>query len=340
MKLISLFMLAAIFVLEIKGQESILLSESSIKINGLDDKEVYFGFKEGDQIVFSFKEVKGKELKKVEVSEITSGSKFKDFKVKKIENKVLEVSVSGIYRFRFVNSAIGNRVCKYTIKRIPSSIETLDFDSNVYWRTFYDTTYTSQQEDYLIRREYVPKTIVPVSEHYINSGTHAAIKGGDSRISIPVTLPKNTQEWYYEFAAFRDDEAIQTVRKTFDLVGDLSKLIDKSGVLNIAVDMLTQPPGGDICDVYLFEYDDSRLFEAKEEFSYYPIGSRENIKSGIIKLEVGNDQTLYLGFRNPSRLDGIHIAVEVVAIVLEEEWGIRNVEKMKIKERKEPYLKN
>jgi hypothetical protein len=38
-------------------------------------------------------------------------------------------------------------------------------------------------------------------------------------------------------------------------------------------------------------------------------------------------------------MNGIHVAIEVVAITHEQELGTRNVEKMRVSKRKEPYLK-
>jgi hypothetical protein len=338
-RIIFLLLITTLLTYELRCQDLINLAESTSKISGLTEEEFYFGFAEGDQIVFNFKELKGKELKEVEIIELPSSSKFLDYKTKKIENKTINVTRTGIYKFRFNNSAIGGRVCNYKIERIPESGETRDFNSNVYWKTLYDTTFTTVQEEYLERDEFVTKTIVPVTNHYINSGSNATFKGGTSRITIPVTLPPNTQEWYYEFTASRNKDEVDKVTSTFKLAGELSMLIDQTGALGFGIDLLTQPPGGDVSNIYLMDFDNSRLFEAKQGFQHFPIGSRENIKSGVVKLTQGNNETVYLGIMNPDNMNGIHVAIEVVAITHEQELGTRNVEKMRVSKRKEPYLK-
>ncbi len=270
----------------------------------------------------------------------TSSSKYMDYKSQRIENKVLNVTRTGIYKFRFANGAITGRVCSYKIQRIPGNKATKDFNSNVYWKTVYDTTYTIEQEDYLIKKEYITNSIVPLSKHYINSGSNATFKGGVSRISIPVILPPNTQEWYYEFSASRNPEDIENVMSTTSLVSQLTNVIDQTGVLGFGIDMLTQPPGGNVCNIYLLDFENSRLFEAKNQYRYFPFGSRENIESGIVKLDKGSNETVYLGIMNPDATHGIHVAIEVVAITLNEEWGKRDIEKMNVASNEVPYLKN
>ena len=41
------------------------VAELTIKIGSMGNEEMFYGFAEGDQILFSFEEVKGKELKEV-----------------------------------------------------------------------------------------------------------------------------------------------------------------------------------------------------------------------------------------------------------------------------------
>jgi len=339
-KLILSICILTLLTSEIKSQTTINLAESTLKVNGLSDEEFYFGFAEGDQIVFNFKELRGKELKEIEIIELPSSSKFMDFKSKKIENKTLTVTNTGIFKFRFKNTSIGGRVCQYKIQRIPESEATSDFNSNVYWRTLYDTTYRTVQEKYLVRKEFVPKSIVPTTVREINSGSNASFKGGTSRISIPVTLPKNTKEWYYEFSASRDIEQLEKTKSSFNLIGQLGTLIDQTGTLSFGIDMLTKPSGTDICNIYLLDFDNSQLFKSKAAFRNYTIGSAENIKSGITKISWIPETTVYLGIKNPDPLYAISVAIEVIAIVLEEEWGTRDVEKMDIRTWKEAYLRN
>jgi hypothetical protein len=63
------------------GQENnILITQTTVKIGGLGTEELYFGFEEGDQIIFNFEVVKGKDLKEVEIFEYPNSSIFMDYK--------------------------------------------------------------------------------------------------------------------------------------------------------------------------------------------------------------------------------------------------------------------
>ena len=66
------------------------VAENTFKIEGTGgEKEFYYGFAQGDQLIFNFEEVNGKELKEVEITELPSSSKFMDYKKKKIKNKII-----------------------------------------------------------------------------------------------------------------------------------------------------------------------------------------------------------------------------------------------------------
>lgn len=323
------------------AQSPIDIVDNTFKIPGLGEEIFYYGFAEGDQLIFNFHELNNKELKEIEIMELPASSKFMDYKTFKIENKILQINKTGIYKFRLSNSSIGGRVCKVKIQRIPADDLNKKFNTNVYWKTVHDTVYRTVQEKYLIKRNLKPVAVVPTSEFYINSGANANLQGGKSRITFPVTLPKGTQEWYYVFSASRNKEDIEKVKNSMNLIGQLSSLIDNTGILNISVDMLTKPPGGNVCDVYLMDFDNSRIFESKQPYRFMVNGTRENIKSGIVKMpDAIGGQTYYIGMKNPDSFYGIQVVVEVVAITLEEEWGIRDVQKNSVSSRKVPYLQN
>jgi hypothetical protein len=153
-KLVLLNVLAALISIRLGGQTIVDVAENTLKISGLGGEEVfYYGFAEGDQLIFNFEEINGKELKEIEIIELPSTSKFMDYKSSRIDNKIFNIARTGIYKFRLSNSAIGGRICKVKIQRIPASEATKNFNSSVFWKTVYDTTYTTEQEKYLIRAD-------------------------------------------------------------------------------------------------------------------------------------------------------------------------------------------
>lgn len=318
----------------------ILLAESSIKLDSLANESVFLGFDEGDHLLFSFKEVNGLEIEQIEVSEYPSFTKFSDFKSKGIDSLLIKVPKQGVYEFSFHNSDSMGRILKYRVERIPAGFWSSEFNSNVHWKTLYDTAYNTIEEEYLVHEEYQPIDIVPPGRYYINSGSNATFKGGNSRMALPVELPVGTIQWYYELTAFREKVQAENAAKSFNLVGELANMLDQTGGLNIATNLLTQPPIGDVCSIYLIDPDNYNSFLQKTDFQYYPIGTRLNFNSGIVKIDWIPDKSLYLGIKNPDSFHGIHVAIEVVAIVRKQEWGIREIKEPVITQRKEPYLKN
>jgi hypothetical protein len=316
------------------------VAENTLKVSGFGEEIFYYGFAEGDQLIFNFQEVNGKELKELEIIELPTSSKFMDYKTKKIENKTINITKTGIYKFRFSNSAVGGRICRFKIQRIPANETTKNFNSSVLWRTVYDSTKYVVKENYLVKKEYKPVQLLEPSQFYINSGSNATFKGGKSRITLPVILPRNTVEWYYVFSASRDEDEISRTKKSINLMGQMTKLIDQSGVLNIGVDMFTKPPGGNVCDIYLLDVNNRNPFEEKVECRHYPEGTRENITSGVVKIKSALFLNNYLGIKNPDGSYGIYIAIEAVAITLEEEWGVKDVTKYTVTTRQEAYLNN
>jgi hypothetical protein len=332
--------LMLVLATQVIAQTTIDVAENTLKINGRAEEVLYYAFAEGDQVIFNYEEVNGKELKALEITELPSTLKFADYKTKKINNKTINITSSGVYKFKFSNTGYAGRICKIKIQRRPASEATKRFSTSVYWKTVYDTIYDMVQEKHLVKKEFKPIAILPTTEYYVNSGSNATFKGGKSRITFPVTLPKNTQEWYYVFSASRDKAALDKARGAFNLVKQLARLIDETGALTFSVDMLSSPPGGNVCDVYLLDNANSKLFEEKQSYTYIESGSRENIKSGIIKMNAGAGQSFYIGIKNPDSFYGIQIAIEVVAVVLEEKWETQGTPKLKVVSRQEAYFKN
>ena len=205
-----------------QSQSPIDVADNTLKVKGHNEEIFYYGFAEGDQLIFNFQEVNGKELKEVEILEFPSSSKFMDYKTDKIENKIINITKTAIYKFRFSNSSLSGRICKFKIQRVPANETTKNFNTSVYWKTIYDTAYFTVKEKYLVRKEYKSVSVSPSSKHYINSGRNAILQGGKSRISLPIVLPNNTVEWYYTFSASRNEEVINKTKETFNIAGELS----------------------------------------------------------------------------------------------------------------------
>ena len=182
------------------AQQSIDVSEQTLKMGPYQEELIYFGFAAGDKIIFQLDEKENRELKEIEIIEYPSSSRFMEFKKGSV-NKTIIANQDGIYIFRIKNAAIGNRICKFKIQRIPSSAETQNFNTKVLWKTVYDTISQKPAEDILIGYDtIIQKTIkrelvkTEIKEELlldkpqrVPSSIH--LKG--NKTSVFFTLPKN-----------------------------------------------------------------------------------------------------------------------------------------------------
>jgi len=140
-------------------------------------------------------------MKEIEIVEYPNNSKFSDYKTKKIENKTINVTKTGVYVFRFKNSAIAGRICKIKIQRIPASDETKNFNSTVTWINKQDTTWNTYTKDVIIGYDttYVQKTKRELikteqKEELIFDKTqrvHSSTNSNGNKTNVFFTLPKN-----------------------------------------------------------------------------------------------------------------------------------------------------
>lgn len=152
---------------------------------------------------------------------------------------------------------------------------------------------------------------------FLNGGMRSSF-GGKSRTTIEIKLPPNTIEWYYTITTF--DGA--TTGSTLDLVPQLTRALDPTGITSIAISAILAPTGSKSCDVHLMDWANAEAFLNKVDnnggsFSSYLSARRENFRSGVIQIKDVTSGTYHLGFKNPSETQGIGIAVEVAAIVEE-----------------------
>jgi len=165
------------------------------------------------------------------------------------------------------------------------------------------------------------RKVVPIltnQSFYLNGGTRATF-GGKSRTNLTISLPANTVEWYYVFSTSPNEGNSQSI----NLVSQLTRLVDPSGVTAIATNALFAPTGnGGACDIYLLDRANVDKFMSKSDnfggsYSYNMEGTRENFKNGVVQIKGIRTGIWYLGFKNPSATTGVNITVEVAAIVEE-----------------------
>lgn len=165
------------------------------------------------------------------------------------------------------------------------------------------------------------RKVVPIlvpQKFYLNGATKGAL-GGNSRTSLLIHLPKNTIEWYYIISTTPN----QSNNVNLNLVSQLTRLIDHTGMTAIATSSIFAPSGnGGACDVFLMNSSNTDNFIRKVDLNggsylYNIEGSRENFINGVVQIKSVTSGDWYLGFRNRSITSGISLNIEAAAIVEE-----------------------
>ena len=204
MKKVFFIMIALFFSRIVLALETpILVTETTLTIDFDQTKELFFSFAEGDEIVFDFQLVKGKNLKEIEIIELPNNSVFSEFKAQNISSKRITVRNKGLYKFKFRSSSLGRRVCKIKISRIPANDATKKFNTNWKWKTIRDTIYTPYTLDSITGykkinykekiKELVKTENVEELVFNKNQRVHSYYNENVSRSYLKVDLPNNTK---------------------------------------------------------------------------------------------------------------------------------------------------
>ena len=333
--LITLFVATISFTF---AQTSINITESTFKIDAFDEEVFYYGLAEGDQLIFNVEEVNGRKLKEVEIIELPASSKFMDYKTKKINNKTLNITKTGVYKFRFANSAISGRVCKLKIQRIPAKESLRNFNTNVYWRTVFDTTYTTQQEEGLIKTD----TIISNITDQI-AKVHSIANRNGNKTTFNFTLPQHTVAWSYYIGVNQAgqkvfENATKLLSKTAGHL--ISKIPGYGPMAALALDgvsYLSQLQSGEDIDFYIIGNDYVNLFLAGKDFKYIKKGKVINDYSKMTSPLSGMYHVCLL---NDNAITGVSVTVKITAIIVNNQYGVRPVQKIHLSPRQEAYLRN
>lgn len=315
-----------------------IVTERTFKIAGMSEEFFLYGFAEGDEIIIDFEELKGKPLKEFEIIEYPNSSRFMEYKVSNINGKKINIQSTGIYKFRFANSAISGKICKIKIQRVPSSLETTNFNTNVYFKNVYDTIKFNVQERYLISRDTIIHNLTTQ-----NSKVHSKGNIEGNRTVFNFTLPNNTFTWSYyidvnQAGQLAMEEATKKLSQNASPI--LKKLPGFGPLAALALDgssyISTIQKGEDI-DYFIVDGNNLNLFNNNQPFSFIFKGKVINEARRVTNINKG---TYYFCLVNDNAVAGVTVNVSITAIEIKDNIGLRNVEKQKIETHQVPYLKN
>lgn len=335
MKKLTLLITLIFFYASMIGQiEPIVVSEQTIKVGS--DEEFYFGFAEGDEIVFDLEVVKGKNLKEVEIIEYPSTSKFFEFKTDKISEKRIKVNKDAIYKFRLKGGGLGTKVCRAKILRVPASEETASFDTSVKWKVRYDSTYTTKHEKILIQTD---TAVVTVSDRV--ERVHSQTNLDNPNITeFNVNLPDNKRleletseviSWAYWLGVGNEgQEAYEQEKKNFLMknVSTVSAIDPVSGLALGAYAILVKPPKGENIKYWFTTYYNGVP-------NYLAQGNSVVANGRITEMTQGG---FTVTLQNDNLMNGVNVSVKIAAVMVNKKYEKRPYQELKVKEHRYPIL--
>ena len=314
MKVLFLIITALLLSFPAFTQDTLDVVEKTVKISGSSREKEYYGFAEGDKIVFSMEVDNRKELKDVSIGEYPDRVRFADHTVNSIENKVITVPRTGVYVFEFHNSNLSGRIATIRIRRIPASPATLNFNTNVKWVNRIDTSYVAKQVTYL---DGADSSVVQVldSKVQVHSTTNMA---NDNLALAEFSLPANTVRWSYWIGvnqegtqAYQQDQN-RVLKLGLKFMGSTEPLAGFAlGLLSLS----NASVGDNVQYYFLPTYRDALLFKQKNTFNCFRKGNVIN-DFGLIDVPNPLTRMYYVGLANDNLTRGIIAYVKVVAVVV------------------------
>lgn len=332
--------LFAVTLSTVEAQTPILVAESTLKVTAFGEEEFYYGFAAGDKVLFSFKEVNGKPLKELEIKEVPGNAVFMDYKTERISDKTFIIPRTGIYKFRFQNDGLVGRVCKFKIQRLPAHDSLVNFNTNVYWRTQYDTTYIPEEERYVER---IDTLATVVTDQVAKVSSQNAMNGNSNRTVVDFTLPDGTTSWsYYIGVGQAGHKAYEASKDKFvySASNAMMKLPGYGSLVGLAllgVNAFSKTDGSNNVKYwFIADWDNVLKFKSTEEFYQYKQG---DVVNDVSQMKSPLSGKVYLGLSNDNLLQAIEVQIKVVAIQIKKIWATRTVIRIQVESRRISYLK-
>lgn len=333
----TILFLCLLSALGVYGQTPVDVAESTLKVGILGEEIFYFGFAEGDKLIFNFEEANGKELKEIEIVEMPSISKFIAYKTNIVLNKQIKIPKTGIYKFRFTNAAIGVRLCKYKIQRIPASVATQNFNTTVFTHTVNDTTYTTEEESFLSKTD----TVFTNFQDRTVKVNGVSAPGGN-KATFNFVLNENVIAWsYYIHVNQAGQPAYEEENKK--IIASSKHVIDKFPMYNVMGALALARPAtinkvqaGEDIAYWILEGENADLFLSGAQFRFIKKGKAVNDFS---RMEPRKG-SLYFCFSNDNPAEPVTVTVKITTVQVNETLETKPVKRMLIKPKSEMYLKN
>ena len=155
-------------------------------------------------------------------------------------------------------------------------------------------------------------SVSPQQSFYLDSRFVANLNGR-SRLAIPFCLPEGTIKYYVSFAG---SDSKNEITSWISLAGQLTRIIDRTGITAGLIDAIVKPTGTAVTDVYILDTSKQKIFlNYRDRFwAANPYTSRQNMTGGVLEI-VPKSGCELICFDNPSLKSGLNLKFEITALV-------------------------
>ncbi|MBK0404877.1 hypothetical protein I5M27_17935 [Adhaeribacter sp. BT258] len=348
-RLLSTFFFILISNFLLAQSSEIEVADLSVKVPGLGFQEYFYGFEEGDELIFTFSENNKKEVKQLEIIEYPNTIKFSGTQISNT-SKRFKINKRGVYIFKFTNSAIGQRICSFKIARIPANASTSSFNTSITWKQITDTTFTTitKQEitrydttfKYLAKKELIK--IDTIAQELFSKNEQIAAGttiGKPSESILTITLPTNqissleskeVISWAYWIGVGQEGHiAFESNKKKYlQAAGSLADITGNPLIglaLNQVAFLPTGNAGSNVGYYFLPTLNDAQIFIRSFDNGGFRYFDKGNGVSGYGRKDIPLQGTFYLGLHNDNFHNEINVTVKVVAVSVYKKYIERQI---------------
>lgn len=330
-------LLLCVLSLNALAQNEVDVADITLKVGGLATEELMYGFAEGDKVIFTMTETDGKELKEVSIEEYPNTIKYQNRATAKIENKILNVSRKGIFKFSFYNSNVKGRVINIVLKRIPLNAETANFNTKVVWRDVIDTAYRAEQNQYLIKSDTSFVEVINTT-----STVHSELNSKGNKTLVDFTLPANTVKWAFWIGVGQEAKKAyqKDVQALSSTVGEFAGMTNPlAGLLIGILPALTKTSNGEnVMYRFMDGYENAQKFANNQQYLQFKQG---NVVSDYCNMPLYKSQLgrkLYIGLINDNTMQPIDVTTKITAMVVKNQYETRTDKVPVITNKRKPFI--
>lgn len=340
------------------GQNKVVLTEQTLKINAKSDYELLYALNSGDQIVINISEQEQKELKEFSIVEYPNNVVFSTQNAVSVTNKIISIKNKSVYVFKFNNTSFQARKVNFKLERIPQNAISAQFNTQIKWESRpinevyskenpivgYDTLWITKTKKSLVNQSYAEELIIDKSER-VHSHNHLSEKNKNI-ITVPIpnnennaNSTKKVKAWSYWIGVGEESEKAwkENILLIKNIANGANYILGGGPLGELAIGGISKlivPTMGD--DVkYYFITDHTNALSFLEDKKFLTFEKGQGIAS-YRKITDRLQGTYYLGLENNNLVQGINVSVKISVL-----WEISNFADVEYKEQSiKPIFKN